>query len=81
MRYAQYYQESVTEPEKLIPACACDAIRPINGRYRVSRCLEDAATADIVKVKGYKAVQIFEGTKYTDSKALTGIVRFEDIII
>ena len=80
MRYAQYYTESVLEPGKLVKACGCDAVKGMNGRHRISRCLEDAATSPIVNIKGYKAVQIFEGTKYTESQALTGVIRFDELI-
>ncbi len=81
MRYAQYYTESIIEPGKLVPACGCDAVKLMDGRRRVSRCLEDSASEPIVKRKGYVAVQIFEGTRYTNSKALTDIVQLTDIIL
>ena len=82
MRYAQFFIESATDKNKIIEACGSDAILPLDGRWRVSRCLEEAILhAKKRPEKNYVACQIRLGSKYSNSTASTNILKLDEIIL
>ena len=82
MKYAQFFTTSAIDPNKIIEACGNDAILPLDGRWRVSRCLEESLLyAEKRKEKGYVAFQIRIGYKYSTSSACTSIIKLNDIIL
>ena len=72
MRYIQYFE---THNNKLVEACGDRAIVIIDGRYRISRCHEEAIEMNGFRRPKYDAYQIWEGESLLRSKPVTDIFK------
>lgn len=74
MRYIQYFQHSVVDNTKLVETCGDRGVVILDGRYRISRAIEEGFECNGVRRPIYPAFQIFEGDSFTRSKAVTPII-------
>ena len=79
MRYVQYFTESTINKNKLIQACGDRSVVILDGRYRVSRCIENAIQFNGVRRPLYPAFQIWEGESLIRSKPITDIIKMNEI--
>lgn len=79
MRYIQYFEPSAMDNTKLIEACGDRAVLIIDGRYRISRCIEEAIINNGHRRPKYDAFQIFEGASILRSKPVTDIIKFSSL--
>ena len=79
MRYIQYFEPSARDNTKLIEACSDRAIIIIDGRYRISRCIEEAIINNGHRRPKYDAFQIFEGASILRAKPVTDIIKFKEV--
>jgi len=72
MRFVQYFQ---FHKNKLIEACGDRAIVILDGRFRISRCHEEARELNGFRRPHYDAYQIWEGESLLRSKPVTDIFK------
>ena len=70
MKYVQYFEMF---NNKLVEACGDRAVVIIDGRYRVSRCHEEARELNGFRRPHYDAYQIWEGESLLRSKPISDI--------
>ena len=72
MRFVQYFEFN---NGKLTEACRDSAVLILDGRYRISRCHEEAREMNGHRIPHYDAYQIFEGASLAQSKPVTDIFK------
>ena len=72
MRFVQYFE---LNNGKLVEACGDRAIVIIDGRYRISRCHEEAREMNGFRRPHYDAYQILEGKALNQAKPVTSIFK------
>ena len=74
MKYIQYFEKGEVTG-KFIEALGTDGVAKLDGRYRVSRCIEEAVYRNS---KRRPAFQIKEGSSFSDSKPVTDIITIKE---
>ena len=69
MIYAQFYQQSATNPHNVIEACGDRSVVIYDGRLNRASVGRDAAAE--AKRRGYVAWRIFKGESFTRSAAIS----------
>ena len=72
MRFIQYFE---LFNNKLVEACGDRSVVIIDGRYRISRCHEDAIELNGKRRPNYDAYQIWEGESLLRSKPISDIFK------
>jgi hypothetical protein len=74
MRYIQYFERGIVTG-KLIESCGSDGVSKLDGRYRISRCIEEAVSRNFKKRPAFK---IMEGETFSRSSPVTDIITVKD---
>ena len=74
MRFIQYFE---LFNNKLVEACGDRSVVIIDGRYRVSRCHEEAIELNGHRRPNYDAYQIWEGESLRKSKPISDIFKLK----
>lgn len=79
MRYIQYFTKSAMDDTKLVETCGNRGVIIIDGRWRISRAIEEAIECNGKRRPFYEGFQIFEGESLLRSKPVTDILKIENL--